>query len=338
MTSNPGDQQVSDAYIYLLFRLQGELAESDGTRTASSRSASTTPGSNCPPVHSASTCRCGACVCCRASSLADWAEAVALQPQVMFRVVGKPLLPPVPQTVMSDPENLPGVEALESAELALDSEADINPGMERLQTDTRAIARLVKDPAERQRIDRLIRTRAFDDFHKAWPNVGHGTRKYGWVLASTSGTCMDDWLVRTLVNYAGIWANTPQEVIYFKGFVDSAGAALTGDHGYTLHFPKDQLPALYATCFWSVIGVDAVHKRVLPNTLKRYLLNNQSRLEYGSDGYLTLHFTDQKPQDAPDGNWHPTPRGTNYNLTFRFYRPRGAVAYCSYFPPSLVQV
>ncbi|MDM0047442.1 DUF1214 domain-containing protein [Variovorax sp. J22R115] len=269
---------------------------------------------------------------------ATWDEAVALQRRVIFSIVGKPIHPPVPQTVMFDSENLPGVEAFESADLALDSEADINPGMEKLQADTRAIAQVVKDPAQRQRIDQVIRTRAFDDFHKALPNVGHGTRKNGWVLPSTSGIYMDDWLVRTLVNYGGIWANTPQEVIYYKGFVDSAGAALSGEHAYTLHFPKEHLPAQYATWFWSVIGVDAVHKQVLPNALKRFLLNNQSNLEYGADGSLTLHFADQKPQDAPDGNWLPTPKGTDYNLTFRFYRPQGAVAERSYFPPALVKV
>ncbi|SEB24712.1 DUF1214 domain-containing protein [Variovorax sp. YR216] len=268
---------------------------------------------------------------------ADWKQAIALQRQVRFGVIGKTALPPVPRTVMFDPEKLPGVEAFESAELALDSEPDLNPGMEKLQADTRAIAQAVKDPAQRQRIDQVIRTQAFADFHKALPNVGHGTRQNGWVLPSTSGAYMDDWLVRTLVNYGGIWANTPQEVIYYKGFVDSSGAPLSGDHVYKLHFTKAQLPAQYATHFWSVIGVDAAGKRVLPNALKRYLLNNQSGLKYGADGSLTLYFADKKPQDAPESNWLPTPKGTDYNLTFRFYRPQGAVADRTYFPPSLVK-
>ena len=62
---------------------------------------------------------------------------------------------------------MPGVEAFEAAELALDSEADINPGMEQLQATTRAIARAVKDPATRARVDQVIRSKAFADFKKA---------------------------------------------------------------------------------------------------------------------------------------------------------------------------
>ncbi len=60
-------------------------------------------------------------------------------------------------------------------------------------------------------------------------------------------------------------------------------------------------------------------------------------IAYGTDGSLTLYFADQKPAGAPDGNWLPTPKGQAYNLTFRFYRPQGAVADRTYFPPPLVR-
>jgi len=268
---------------------------------------------------------------------ADSNGAVALQRQFKIRPTGKPALPSVPKTVMFETSRLPGVEAFESADIALDTEPDINPGMEKLQASTRAIAKAVKAPAERQRIDDVIRSKAFADFEKALPNVGHGKRENGWVLPPTSGVYGDDWLVRTLVNYAGIWANTPEEVVYYKGFVDTAGAQVTGDHVYTLHFPKEHLPAQYGTYFWSVIAVDSVNKRVLPNPLKRYLINKQSKLKYGPDGSLTVYFADAKPKEAPQGNWLPTPKGQAYNLTFRFYRPQGAVADRTYFPPPLVK-
>jgi hypothetical protein len=58
--------------------------------------------------------------------------------------------------------------------------------------------------------------------------------------------------------------------------------------------------------------------RVLPNPMNRFLLNNQSDLEYGQDDSLTLYFAPEKPANAPEGNWLPTPRGQNYRLTFRF--------------------
>jgi len=264
-------------------------------------------------------------------------EAVALQRKVEFRPTGQPPLPSIPKTVMFDIEALPGVEAFDSAELALDSEADINPGMERLQQTTRAVARSIKDPAERQRVDEVIKTRAFGDIRKASLTLGDGTVRNGWVVPSTIGVYGSNWLLRTLVNDGGIWANSFEEVIYYKRFVGPDGEPLSGDNAYTLHFTREQLPAQYATHFWSVIAVDSVHRRVLPNPQQRYLLNKESTLQYGKDGSLTLYFADARPKDAPDGNWLPTPKGQAYSLTFRFYRPKGGVADHSYFPPPLVK-
>jgi hypothetical protein len=238
---------------------------------------------------------------------------------------------------MFDIEALPGVEAFESAQAALASESDLNPGMEKLQATTRSIAAAIGVAAERQRVDQVIRTKAFADIKKAMPTLGDGTVRNGWALASTMGVYGTNWLLRTLVNYGGIWANTFDEVIYYKGFADGSGAPLSGDHAYTLHFTKDQLPAQYATYFWSVIAVDSVHRRVLPNPQKRYLLNKESPLTYGADGSLTLYLADTRPQGAPEGNWLPTPKGTGYSLTFRFYRPRGAVVDHTYFPPPVTR-
>jgi hypothetical protein len=231
----------------------------------------------------------------------SWDEAVELQHKVQFRVIGHPTLPTVPKTPMFDMEALPGVEAFESAELALDSEADINPGMDSLQASTRAIAKAIQDPAERQRVDQVIRGKATADLKKAMLTLGDGTVRNGWVVPSTIGVYGRNW------------------------------------HAYTLHFTKEQLPAQFATHFWSVIAVDAVHRRVLPNPKRRYLLNNQSKLQYGQDGSLTLYLADTKPEGAPDANWLPTPKGQGYSLTFRFYRPKGGVADHTYFPPTLVE-
>jgi hypothetical protein len=265
----------------------------------------------------------------------DVNKAIALQKAFKIRATGEPALPTIPQTVMFDINALPGVEAFESAEAALDSEPDINPGMEQLQASTRAVAAAVKDPNERQRVDHVIRTRAFTDFKEELPTVGNGKVENGWVLPATSGSYGTNWLARTFVNYGGIWANIPEEVIYYKALKDTAGKPLSGDNSYTLRFEKDQLPAQYATHFWSVIAVDLVEHRVLPNPLNRYLLNKESNLKYGADGSLTLYFADTKPADAPANNWLPTPKGTNYSLTFRFYRPQGPVAERRYFPPPI---
>ena len=268
---------------------------------------------------------------------ADPDKAVALQRQFAFKAVGTPKLADIPKTPIFDLEKLPGVEAFEAAEVALDSEPDTNPGMEKVQATVRAIAKAVKDPSERARVDKVIREHAWPEFHDAGTMIGHGTIKNNWVRPKVCGTYEDDWLARSCIDYGGIWANVLTEVLYYKGRIDSTDAPLHSDNAYTLTFPKDDLPAKYAKYFWSVIAVDAKHMRVLPNPLNRFLLNNQSKLAYGQDGSLTLYFAPEKPNDAPEGNWLPTLGSQNYSLTFRFYGPRGGVADGSYYPPPLVK-
>ena len=104
--------------------------------------------------------------------------------------------------------------------------------------------------------------------------------------------------------------------------MDGSGAALNSDNSYKVTFPKDALPANYVKYFWSVITVDNAHMRVLPNPQNRFLLNKETKPEYGKDGSLTLYFAAEKPDEAPDGNWLPTPRGQLYRLTFRFLRTK----------------
>lgn len=268
----------------------------------------------------------------------DWDGAVALQHQFKLSTTGSPALPQIPKTPIFELEQFPGVEAFEAAEVALDSEQDTNPGLEQLQELTRAIAKSVKDPAERAHVDEVIRTKAFPAIAQAGTIIGHGTVQGGWVRPGVVGEYGIDYLTRTLVNYRGIWANLKPEVLYYRGGNDATGAELDGDNVYTLTFPKDALPTRFAKYFWSVIAVDGTRFRVLPNPLEKYLINEQSGLEYGTDGSLTLYFAAEKPADAPEGNWLPTPKGTIYRLTFRYYGPLDGVANGTYFPPPLMKV
>ncbi|KRA82856.1 DUF1214 domain-containing protein [Altererythrobacter sp. Root672] len=265
----------------------------------------------------------------------NWDEAIALQHQFKFEIQGSPKLPEIPRTVMFDMAGLPGVEVFDSAELAL-QEKDSGTNMEPLQANVRAIAEAIKDPAERARIDQVVRQKGQGDFAAAAPIIGRGAIKNGWARPACCGHWGNDWLTRTTVNYGGIWANVFEEVIYYRGALDSTGADLEADGSYTLTFPADDLPSKYAKYFWSVIAVDRSHRRVLPNPLNRFLLNKESHLTYGEDGSLTLYFAPDQPADAPEGNWLPT-KGKPWSLTFRFYGPRGGVADGSYYPPPLIK-
>jgi len=268
----------------------------------------------------------------------DSARAIELQHAFKLTATGSPALPEIPLTLMFEPEQLPGAEAFDSAVLALDSQPDMNTGLENLQRVTRAIADSIGNAAERARVADVIRTKALPAYAAAGALIGHGTMVNGWARPGVVGEYGIDYLTRTLVNFGGIWANVKPEVLYYRAGVDSTGATFNGDNSYTLSFPPDALPARFATYFWSVIAVDSARFRVLPNPLGKYLINEQSGLTYGADGSLTLYFAAEKPSAAPEGNWLPTPAGTEYRLTFRFYGPVDGVANGTYYPPALVKM
>ena len=156
-------------------------------------------------------------------------------------------------------------------------------------------------------------------------------------LAGTIGNYGSDYLGRSLVNLAGIWANNNNEAVYFKSNTDGEGQPLDGSTVYTMTFPKDELPQHLVRYFWSVIAVDTANYRVIPNPLNRYLLNKQSGVQPNADGSLTLALANQPPPGAVQQNWLPTPAGQNYHLTFRLYGPAEEVKDGAYFPPPLVK-
>ena len=268
----------------------------------------------------------------------NWDEATRLQQQFKFRATGSPKLPEIPKTPVFDLGTFPGVEAFDFADAALDSEPDINPGLEYLAANARTIGKAVKDPAERDRVANIVKTRALADFARYGTTIGHGVVVNNWARPGVVGNYGVDFIARALVTQGGIWANVMPEVLYYRAGADGSGGQLSGDNSYTLTFPKEQLPQSFAKYFWSVIAVDGKYFRVLPNPKNRYLINRETHPQYNPDGSLTLYFSAEKPANAPDGNWLPTPKGSVYRLTFRFYGPIDGVANGTYFPPTMVKV
>ena len=267
---------------------------------------------------------------------ADKKQAIALQRRITIRMTGTPQIAPIPATPAFSNDTLPGVEAFDSAAIALDSEPDINPGMGDVRAKVRAVSAAVAgNPAERARVDKVIREKTLPEFLKSFSTAG--TIRNGWNRPSTIGKYGDDYRTRTRIDMAGIWANSTDEVVYFKTDTDGTGERLDGGNAYTITFAKADLPAGHVKYFWSVIAVDSSDFRVIPNPRNRFLINKQSRLSYGKDGSLTLYFAPSRPDGAPDGNWLPTPRGQGYNLTFRLYGPDQAVLSGEWFPAPLVR-
>ncbi|MFK0090322.1 DUF1214 domain-containing protein [Pseudomonas sp. NPDC090755] len=267
---------------------------------------------------------------------ADAKQAERLQQQFTLRPTGTPTLPAVPEALMFELSTLPGVEAFDRAEVAL-QEPDLNPGMQGVQAKVRAIAMQVADPAARAHIDQQVRTRTYPALARSAVTLGPGTVRNGWMRPAVSGAYGSDYLTRTLVDYGGIWANTQQEVHYFRAAVTGTGELLEGGQSYSLTIPADQLPQHFARYFWSITATDAKNFRVLPNPLGRFLLNNQSDLKYNADGSLTLYFGPQQPAGVNQGNWLPTAAGQPFRLVLRYYGAKGAVAAGTYFPPALVK-
>jgi hypothetical protein len=265
---------------------------------------------------------------------ADPQEAVKLQRQIRVNPTGKPKIDPPVEITLFENEQLPRVEAFNKADAILASDRDINPGMDALQQKARAIAKAARDVEELKRIDDVIVKQAIPQFHKAL--VALGTTRNGWVRPATIGNYGSDFRTRSLINYAGIWANNTKEGVYFKTNSDGKGKQVDGSNVYTMTFPKGQ-PDSLVRYFWSVIAVDSVKFQVIDNPQKVYLLNNQAKFHRAKDGSLTLYFAAKLPDGVPPQNWLPTPAGQNYNLTFRFYGPRDNVATGGYFPPPLVQ-
>ena len=261
---------------------------------------------------------------------ANPADAIALQKKVTMKATGSPLIDPLVVKLDFTNSKLPGVEGFDKAEEILASEPDLNVGMIDVRDKVQAVAKTAADPAQRTRIDEVIRKYAIPAFQGEIQKMGNKAVN-GWVRPRLIGNYRTDYTMRSIANYDGIWANNSKEVIYFTA------QGLDGSQTYTQTYPMDALPGSKTRYFWSVIAVDGVDFKVMPNPLNRYLLNNQSPLKLNDDGSLTLAFAPKQPDDIPESNWLPTPNGIKYNLTYRFYGPAKDVSGGTYYPPLLVR-
>ena len=257
-------------------------------------------------------------------------NAIALQKKVTMKAMGKPAIEDAVVKPSFTNSQLPGVEAFDKTEEILASEADLNPGMIDVREKVVAIAKAAADRTQRARIDEVIRKQAIPAFQSEILKMGKAEN--GWMRPRAIGNYRTDYVMRTIANYTGIWANNTKEVVYF------VGQNLDGSQTFTQTFPKDALPRTKTRYFWSAIVVDGTDFKVIPNSLNRYLLNKQSPLQFGDDGSLTLALGPKQPDGIPESNWLPTPEGKKYNITYRFYGPTKDVTDGKYFPPPLVRI
>lgn len=260
----------------------------------------------------------------------DPKEAVRLQRLFKLTKTGEPKIEEPIAVEMFEGKNLPGAEIFQNATAKIQSDEDINDNMSTLQEKAKAVETLVNSGVEgKTKVDSAIRSKGIPLHFKTLHDLG--VTRNGWTRPKSVGNYKDDYAVRTAVNYGGIWANNMGEVTYFISNGNDGGAT------FTLTFPKDALPASKASYFWSIIAVDATKFQVLPNPLKRYLLNKQSGVKNNPDGSLTLVFGPKPLPGYPESNWLPTIAGQEYNLTFRLYGASKDVTDGTYFPPALLK-
>lgn len=124
-----------------------------------------------------------------------------------------------------------------------------------------------------------------------------------------------EYTYRAMVALVGLGANTVDVAIYPKTTVDEAGAALTGEKKYTLHF--ETLPPTLEGGFWSVTayGEDDF---LIDNSIDRYCINDRSDFKLNADSTLDIILSKDAPEDT--SNWLPVSDGEFHRSCGSMYR------------------
>jgi hypothetical protein len=265
--------------------------------------------------------------------------ALALQHQ--FRIIksSEPAIVPAVEIPMFSNKELITVDAFSQPMLdqVLNSAPDkmkLAPGMQKQARDIAAFITTAED--NRAAIDAILR-------QKAVPGLvqfvrSYGDKRGGWIATTGKETGFgEDFWFRAAANFAGIWWNNNQEVVYFIGEADATGTPLDGDSVYVLDFKPDDLPAKHVNAYWSLTLMSLPDYRVVPNRLDRFNFNNRSQFEFEPDGSLKLHLASELPSGVPESNWLPCPKGRPFTLNLRTYVPKAEVLSGEYYVPPIVK-
>nr|WP_319396882.1 DUF1214 domain-containing protein [uncultured Desulfobacter sp.] len=253
--------------------------------------------------------------------------AVKLQKAFKIIKTGEPNIEPAIEIPMfTNAEPMP-VDVFKNPMLdqVLSSAPDLMKLSPEMQKRARDIAAFIaKNEANQAAIDAIIKQKAFPALVTFIQ--GFGDSRGGW--SATTGKEKgfgEDYWFRTAANYAGIWWNCGEEVVYFIGEKDDSGEQLDGGNVYTIHFKSDELPEKHVNAYWSLTMLSLPDYRVVPNRLDRYNFNSLSQFEFEPDGSLKLYLSDSLPTGAPLSNWLPAPQGKAFTLNLRMYVPKQEV-------------
>jgi hypothetical protein len=166
-----------------------------------------------------------------------------------------------------------------------------------------------------------------------------GVTMDGWIFTKGLGQYGTDYMKRALVAAFGWPANLQDDAVYPYTEVDSDGKPLSGQHKYTLTFPKDKTPPIHG--FWSITMYE-IDKGwwFVPNALNKFTVSPRNNLTYNPDGSLTLYFQNESPGKDKEANWLPAPKGAFLPM-LRMYWPKTTdptIINGSWTPPRVVKV
>jgi len=158
-------------------------------------------------------------------------------------------------------------------------------------------------------------------FHRIMAHLvdsdGDMTHENGWLFTTKAGTYGTNYTQRALVTAIGLGANLPQDAIYPLSQRPNLLEEYSGEHKYTMVFPKGQTPPVKG--FWSLTMYNE-QMFFVANPINRYSMSIRTNPVMGEDGSLTIYIQKDSPGQEKEANWLPAPEG-KFHLMLRLYWP-----------------
>jgi hypothetical protein len=151
-----------------------------------------------------------------------------------------------------------------------------------------------------------------------------GFEKHDGYLLGGFGSYGTDYRLRAVVATIGLGAFTSDQAIFAISPTDRGGEPLDGSAAYVMHLRS--MPPI--TEGWSVT-VYTLQGFLVPNKMKRYQLNDRSKLTRNPDGSVDIYLQPTEPADPGQAaNWlptpGPTPPGQGFEVIWRLMGTRPA--------------
>lgn len=153
----------------------------------------------------------------------------------------------------------------------------------------------------------------------------------GWLYLPGPKEFGTDYLFRAALESFALLHGEASMTVGYIGNFDSQGKPLNGNSNYEIKF--DVPPPVLG--FWSLTMYDGKTKLLVDNPIDRYSIGDRtSGIKYAEDGSLTIHLSNQSPNDDKVSNWLPTPDGPFY-LVIRAYNASPGIFNGGWSPPSI---